>query len=98
MLITKKRITFVPKYATYSFQNMLQFQKLKKLLKSDISALTPIKLYLVGDTATQFLTTAIKGIGIELGYNINLIEGHIVNSSQQLNGVDILINAAQHIM
>ena len=74
MLITKKRITFVPKYATYSFQNMLQFQKLKKLLKSDISALTPIKLFLVGDTATQFLATAIKGIGIERGYNINLLE------------------------
>lgn len=53
---------------------MTQFQVLKKLLKGDLSALTPISIYLVGDSATQFLATAIKGIGVERGYNIHLIE------------------------
>lgn len=53
---------------------MTQFQELKRLIKSDLSALTPISLYLVGDSATQFLATAIKGMGVERDYNINLIE------------------------
>lgn len=53
---------------------MLQFHELKKLLKGNISSLTPIRLYLVGDTATQLLATAIKGMGVERGYNINLLE------------------------
>lgn len=33
-----------------------------------------IKLALVGDTATQFLATAIRGTGVERGYQINLFE------------------------
>jgi FkbH-like protein len=33
-----------------------------------------IKVTLVGDTATQFLATAIRGMGVERGYNINLFE------------------------
>ena len=53
---------------------MLQFKELKKLLKSDLSAFPSIKVSLIGDTATQFLGTAIKGAGVERGYNINLFE------------------------
>ncbi len=53
---------------------MFQFKELKKLLKSDLSALPSIKVSLIGDTATQFLGTAIKGAGVERGYNINLFE------------------------
>ncbi len=53
---------------------MLQFKELKKLLKSDLSAYPSIKISLIGDTATQFLGTAIKGAGAERGYNINLFE------------------------
>lgn len=53
---------------------MLQFKELKKLLKSDLSAFPTIKISLIGDTATQFLGTAIKGAGAERGYNINLFE------------------------
>jgi FkbH-like protein len=33
-----------------------------------------IKVTLVGDTATQFLATAIRGMGVERGYNIDLFE------------------------
>ena len=53
---------------------MLQFNELKKLLKCDNKMLPSIKLAIAGDTATQFLSTAIKGIGVERGYNINLLE------------------------
>ena len=33
-----------------------------------------IKVALLGDTATQFLATSIKGEGLLRGYNVNLFE------------------------
>ena len=53
---------------------MLPFKELKKNLKKDVSGLSLLKMVLVGDTATQFLATAIKGLAIERGYNVNLLE------------------------
>lgn len=53
---------------------MTTFKELKKLLKNDDSSFPVLKVALLGDTATQFLVTAIKGIGIERGYNIDLFE------------------------
>ena len=53
---------------------MLQFKELKKLLKTDFANLPSIKMALVGDTATQFLAVAIKGMGISRNYNIDLFE------------------------
>ena len=53
---------------------MISFKELKRHLKKDTSDLTKIKLSLVGDTATQFLATAIQGTGVERGYNIELFE------------------------
>ena len=53
---------------------MLEFSELKKLLKTNRAAMSPIRLSLIGDTATQFLATAIKGMGIERGYTIDLFE------------------------
>lgn len=53
---------------------MKTFNELKKLLKQEIKFLPTFKIALVGDTATQFLATAIKGMGIDCGYNINLFE------------------------
>ncbi|MGV8962003.1 MAG: HAD-IIIC family phosphatase [Candidatus Saccharimonadaceae bacterium] len=50
------------------------FQELKRNLKKDLTSLPTIKVALLGDTATQFLSTAIKGVGIERGYNIELFE------------------------
>ena len=54
---------------------MLQFKELKKLLKNELAGLPSVKVALVGDTATQFLATAIKGMGVERGYNIDLFDG-----------------------
>lgn len=53
---------------------MLQYQDIKKNLKKDLSGLPSLKVALVGDTATQFLATAIKGMGVERGYCIDLFE------------------------
>ena len=43
-----------------------------------------IKVSLLGDTATQFLATAIKGEGIERGYNIDLFEAEYNQVERQV--------------
>lgn len=47
------------------------FTELRKILKSEISHLPTTKLAILGDSATQFLSDAIKGVGIK--YRINLV-------------------------
>ena len=63
---------------------MHTFKELKRNLKKDSSALQTIKVSLLGDTATQFLATAIKGEGIEYGYNINLFEAEYNQVERQI--------------
>ena len=58
--------------------------QLKKLLKQDNSALPTIKIALAGDTATQLLATAIRGAGVERGYNIDLYEAEYSQVEQQM--------------
>ena len=53
---------------------MKTFQELKKLAKHTPADLPMIKIALIGDTATQFLATAIRGTGVERGYQIDLFE------------------------
>lgn len=53
---------------------MITFKELKRNLKKDFAGFPTIKVALVGDTATQFLALAIRGMGIERGYNIDLFE------------------------
>ena len=53
---------------------MKSFNELKRLLKYNSKPFLTLKVTLVGDTATQFLATAIKGMGVERGFNINLFE------------------------
>lgn len=50
------------------------FNRLKRQSKITIKKLPIIKMAIIGDTATQFLATAIKGMGIERGYKIDLFE------------------------
>ena len=63
---------------------MLDFKQIKKLLKQDNSNLPEVKVALLGDTATQFLATAIKGVGVERGYNINLFEAEYNQVERQV--------------
>ena len=53
---------------------MKTFKELQRNLKKDLSGLPIQKVALIGDTATQFLATAIKGEGVDRGYNIDLYE------------------------
>ena len=63
---------------------MKSFKELKRNLKKDVSALPTIKVSLLGDTATQFLATAIRGEGIERGYNIDLFEAEYNQVERQM--------------
>lgn len=53
---------------------MIEYRTLKYNLKRDLSGFPALKVALVGDTATQFLATAIRGMGVERGYGIDLFE------------------------
>lgn len=53
---------------------MITFQELKRNLKKNASEYPVCKIALLGDTATQFLSTAIRGMGCERGYNVDLFE------------------------
>ena len=48
--------------------------ELKKLAKKNLPDGPTIKVALVGDTATQLLATAIRGMGVLRGYNVDLFE------------------------
>ena len=63
---------------------MIDFKQIKRLLKQDSTNLPEVKVALLGDTATQFLATAIKGVGVERGYNINLFEAEYNQVERQV--------------
>ena len=68
-------------------------KELKRNLKRDLTSLPILKVALLGDTATQFLTTAIMGTGIERGYNIEILEADYNQvESQFLNPTSDLYN------
>ncbi len=52
----------------------MNFNTLKKNLKKDFTGLKPVKVALLGDSATQFLGMALRGQGFEAGLNIDLYE------------------------
>lgn len=64
-------------------EHMISFGDLKRLLKKKPD-LPILKIALVGDTATQFLAIAIKGMGVERGYNIDLFEAEYNQVERQL--------------
>ena len=53
---------------------MLELKQLKKKLKEDLSILPVLRMALVGDTATQLLATALKGMAAMRGYRLELME------------------------
>ena len=63
---------------------MKSFKDIKHNLKQDLSKLATLKIAVVGDTATQLLCTAIRGMGIERGYNIDLFEAEYNQVERQL--------------
>ncbi|MDR3667101.1 MAG: hypothetical protein P4L35_09680, partial [Ignavibacteriaceae bacterium] len=52
----------------------MNFYDLKSNLKKDYSGLKKVKVALLGDSATQLLSKALKGNGFEVGYNFDIWE------------------------
>ena len=63
---------------------MKNLSQLKRNLKSDLTGLPSFKMVVAGDTATQLLCTAIRGMGVERGYNIDLFEAEYNQVERQL--------------
>lgn len=53
---------------------MKDFPQLKKNLKKDFSNLKRIKVAVLGDSATQFLNQALRGMGFEKEFNLEILE------------------------
>ena len=54
--------------------NMYNFKTLKKLARGTVADSSTCRMALVGDTATQFLATALKGESIGRGFQLELFE------------------------
>ena len=67
---------------------MITLQELKRNLKKDNSALPTVKVALVGDTATQLLATAIRGMAVARGYNLIFYEADYSQVEQQMLSSD----------
>lgn len=63
---------------------MNTFKELKRNLKKDNSSLPEIKVSVVGDTATQFLATALQGEAIERGYRVDMFEAEYSQVERQV--------------
>ena len=53
---------------------MKVFSQIKKNLKNDFSNLKAIKVAILGDSATQFLNQAIRGLGYDKGFDLQIWE------------------------
>ncbi len=60
------------------------FSQLKKNLKNDFSNLTPVKVALLGDTATQFLNQALRGTGFDHGFDLQIWEADFNQIERQI--------------
>jgi len=63
---------------------MLDFTQLKRKLKAPANGLKQIKLAVLGDSATQFIVQAIKGMGIEYAMDIIVFEADFNQIDQQI--------------
>ncbi|HXB45694.1 MAG TPA: HAD-IIIC family phosphatase [Puia sp.] len=63
---------------------MKDFSQLKKNLKKDFSKFKKIKLAVLGDTATQFLSQALRGTGFDHGYDLQIWEADFNQIERQV--------------
>lgn len=63
---------------------MHEFNTLKKNLKKDFSALKKVKIALLGDTATQLLSQALRGTAYESGYDFEIWEADFNQIARQV--------------
>jgi len=50
------------------------FSQLKKSLKNNFTELKPVKVALLGDSATQLLSVALRGTAFDLGFDLQIWE------------------------
>jgi FkbH-like protein len=62
---------------------MTTFTELKRNLKKDLSAFPVLRVALLGDTATQFLASALEGTAIERGFRLELFEAEYSQVERQ---------------
>ena len=60
------------------------FSQLKKNLKKDFTSLNAIKVAVLGDTATQFLSQALKGMGFDYGFDLQIWEADFNQIERQV--------------
>jgi FkbH-like protein len=60
------------------------FSELKKNLKHDFSNLIPVKVALLGDTATQLLAQALRATGFDAGFDLQIWEADFNQTEQQI--------------
>lgn len=63
---------------------MKRFVELKKNLKKDFSSLATKSLAILGDTSTQFLSEALRGMAYEHGINLNIWEADFNQIERQV--------------
>jgi len=63
---------------------MLDFTQLKRKLKTPVDGMKQTKLAVLGDSATQFIVQAIRGMGIECSMNIVVFEADFNQIDQQV--------------
>ena len=63
---------------------IIPFNTLKKASKQDCSGLPKVRIALLGDTATQFLATAVKGLGKIRGFDVELFEAEYNQVERQV--------------
>ena len=63
---------------------MKDFLQLKRNLKNDFSDLKIIKVAILGDTATQFLTQAMKGLGYDNNFSLEIWEADFDQIERQV--------------
>ena len=63
---------------------MHTFNQLKKLAKESCDSLPLVRIALLGDSATQFLATALKGMGASRGFKVELFEAEYNQIERQV--------------
>ena len=63
---------------------MIDFSLLKKNLKKSIEGFKTIRMAILGDSATQFVAQAIKGMGVENKLNLVIFEAEFNQIDQQI--------------
>jgi predicted enzyme involved in methoxymalonyl-ACP biosynthesis len=63
---------------------MKDFSQLKKNLKKDFTGLKTMKIAVLGDTATQFLAQALRGLGYDCGFDLEIWEADFNQIQRQV--------------